>query len=137
MSSFRFTVGLASSTHYLPWLRRLLPALNRAGAGGRLTRNAEWRCTVALIEAINNAIIHAHGRDSRRRIWLTCTTGGRSVRMTVRDEGRPFRFHRAAVPSPLRSHGRGLYLIRTLMTQVRYRRLGRGNCVELLCRDEG
>lgn len=133
--AFAVTVGIASATDYIPWLRRLMAAVNHSGARGTLSATAQWRCTVALIEAVNNAVIHAHRRDAQRRIWLTCVVHHRSVRLTVADEGRRFRWPRAAMPDPRRTGGRGIYLMRTLMHHVRYRRQGRRNLMELTYHD--
>lgn len=128
---FLIEVGLASSTHYLPWLRRLVAATGVAAGGAPLSPAAVWRCTAALIEAVNNAIVHASRRDARRHIWLRCRVEGRRVTLTVRDTGRAFTPRWDIMPSPARTTGRGLYLMRTLMDRVRYRRRNSGNEITL------
>jgi serine/threonine-protein kinase RsbW len=77
----------------------------------------------ALHEALANAVIHGNGGDSRKRIYVTCRcyTDG-EVSITVRDEGRGF--DSSALTDPtcsenlLFTHGRGIYLIKTLMDEV-------------------
>lgn len=131
---FVIECGLASSTHYLPWLRRLVGAAG-AAADRPLTPTAVWRCTAALVEAVNNAIIHAHRRDADRPVWVRCCIEGHRVKLTVRDEGPAFAPQWDRLPAPGRSKGRGLYLMRTLMQRVRYRRRNGGNEIELTYED--
>lgn len=132
---FCIEVGLAGSTHYLPWLRQLVAAAGAAAGGAPLSPTAVWRCTAALIEAVNNAIVHACRRDARRRVWLRCRIDGRRVTLTVRDTGRVFTPRWDAMPSPVRTTGRGLYLMRTLMDRVQYRRYDNGNEMTLVYND--
>lgn len=132
---FLIEVGLASSTHYLPWLRRWVAAMGTVAGRTPLSPAAVWRCTAALIEAVNNAIVHAHRRDARRRVWLRCRIEGRRVTLTVRDTGRAFTPRRDAMPSPVCTAGRGLSLMRMLMDRVQYRRRSNGNEMTLVYHD--
>jgi serine/threonine-protein kinase RsbW len=78
---------------------------------------------VALREALVNAIVHGNQEDPHKRVYVKCrcTTDGK-VSITVEDEGNGFEHD--AVPDPtshgnrLRTNGRGIYLIRTVMDEV-------------------
>ena len=95
----------------------------------RKVDGSEVDIEVALHEALANAIVHGNGGDSRKHVWVTCrcTTDG-EVLITVRDEGQGFESH--TVPNPiapdnrLRMSGRGIYLMNTLMDEVRYEQRG-------------
>ena len=84
---------------------------------------------LALREALVNAIVHGNHNDLRKRVYVNCrcTTEGQ-VSITVEDEGNGFGHE--IVPDPtspdnrLRTHGRGIYLIRTLMDEVDFERVG-------------
>ena len=84
---------------------------------------------LALSEALVNAIVHGNQQDPRKRVYVNCrcTTDG-EVSITVEDEGHGF--ENDAVPDPtspenlLRTHGRGIYLIRTLMDEVDFEQGG-------------
>ena len=84
---------------------------------------------LALREALVNAIVHGNQQDPRKRVYVNCrcTTDG-EVSITVEDEGHGF--ENDAVPDPtspenlLRTHGRGIYLIRTLMDEVDFEQGG-------------
>jgi serine/threonine-protein kinase RsbW len=84
---------------------------------------------LALREAIANAIVHGNQEDPHKRVYVKCRcTGDGEVSVTVEDEGHGF--NHDAVPDPtsphnrLRTHGRGIYLIRTLMDEVGFEQGG-------------
>ncbi len=77
----------------------------------------EFQIEMALREALANAVLHGCKADQHRGILIV-----------VRDPGNGF--DPAKVPSPtdeqniFSDHGRGIYLINTLMDDVRYERNG-------------
>jgi serine/threonine-protein kinase RsbW len=88
---------------------------------------------LALEEAIVNAIHHGNQDDLARRVNVRFLVGPEQVLVEVRDEGGGF--DPKEVPDPLapenleRCSGRGLYLMRTYMTWVRFN--DQGNCVAM------
>jgi serine/threonine-protein kinase RsbW len=84
---------------------------------------SNYEIELSLREALVNAIVHGNRNDPRKRVYVNCrcTTDG-EVSITVEDEGNGFEHD--AVPDPtaldnrLRTNGRGIYLIRTLMDEV-------------------
>jgi serine/threonine-protein kinase RsbW len=86
---------------------------------------SELNIEMALHEALINAIVHGNHQDPRKRVSVACrcTTDG-EVSITVQDEG--LGFDSDAVPDPtapenrLLTHGRGIYLMKTLMDEVRF-----------------
>src|SRR5215469_4650641 len=84
---------------------------------------------LAVREALANAIVHGNQQDPRKRVYVKsrCTRDG-GVSITVEDEGQGFKSD--AVPDPtsptnrLRTHGRGIYLIKTLMDEVDFQQGG-------------
>jgi len=84
---------------------------------------------LALREALVNAIVHGNQQDPHTHVHITCRcTMDGNVSIRVEDEGKGFEHD--AVPDPtttanlLRTHGRGIYLIRTLMDEVYFERGG-------------
>jgi serine/threonine-protein kinase RsbW len=80
---------------------------------------------MALHEALANAVIHGNGEHSGRRVYVDCRCYmDGEVSITVRDKGRGF--DSSAVPDPtflenlLFTHGRGIYLMKTLMDEVSF-----------------
>jgi serine/threonine-protein kinase RsbW len=80
---------------------------------------------MALHEALANAVMHGNGGNSCKRVYVTCRCYmDGEVAITVRDEGKGF--DSSTVPDPtflenlLLTHGRGIYLMKTLMDEVSF-----------------
>jgi serine/threonine-protein kinase RsbW len=90
---------------------------------------SELNIETAVREALVNAIVHGNQEDRGKRVYVTCrcTTDG-EVSITVQDQGQGF--DPEAIPDPtapenrLLTHGRGIYLMRTLMDEVRFEQGG-------------
>lgn len=91
---------------------------------------------VGLTEAISNAMLYGNGRDPGKRVRLEVELGPDSLVARVTDEGNGF--DPEAVPDPTTPEnlekvgGRGLFLMRQLMDEVRYNE--QGNSVTLVLR---
>jgi anti-sigma regulatory factor (Ser/Thr protein kinase) len=82
---------------------------------------------VALQEALANAALHGCDDDPLKRIHCTVTVDGADITITVRDPGPGFDL---ALANPdnfaatTLSHGRGICLMRSLMTEVTFAHRG-------------
>jgi len=90
---------------------------------------SELEIEMALREALANAVVHGNGENSRKRVCVECRCYmDGEVSIAVRDEGQGF--DRSAVPDPttpenrLFTHGRGIYLMKTLMDDVSFEKGG-------------
>jgi serine/threonine-protein kinase RsbW len=90
---------------------------------------------VALAEAVANAILYGNGEDQARGVGVRVLFGRHAVEMEVTDEGCGFDFRH--VPDPtlpanrMRPYGRGLFLIRQLVDEVRFNDAGNSICMIL------
>jgi serine/threonine-protein kinase RsbW len=91
----------------------------------RSADGSEINIEVALREALANAVIHGNGEDSSKRVHVTCRCYmDGEVSIIVRDEGQGFDSN--TVPDPtlpenrLSRHGRGIYLMKTLMDEISF-----------------
>jgi serine/threonine-protein kinase RsbW len=80
---------------------------------------------MALHEALANAVMHGNGENSCKRVYVTCRCYmDGEVSITVRDEGRGFDSNAVLDPTLLENllftHGRGIYLMKTLMDEVSF-----------------
>lgn len=80
---------------------------------------------LALREALNNAVTHGNGNAPNKLVEVRCRCErGKGVWLTVRDQGKGF--DPDAVPDPLAPdrleavHGRGIYLMRSVMDEVSF-----------------
>lgn len=91
----------------------------------RMADGSEIHIEMALLEALANAVIHGNGDDSRKSIYVTCRCYmDGEVSVTVRDEGKGFDSSTVLDPTALENlmftHGRGIYLMKTLMDEVSF-----------------
>ena len=93
---------------------------------------------VGLTEALSNAMLYGNGRDPGKRVRVEVTVRAEEVTARVTDQGTGFD-HRTVLdptlPSNLgKSSGRGIFLMRSLMDEVRFN--DEGNSVTLVLRLE-
>jgi serine/threonine-protein kinase RsbW len=102
--------------------------------GSRLNLNLR----VGASEALANAILYGNNADPGKRVRVEVELSRDEVALAVFDEGSGF--DPRDVPDPTlpenleRSGGRGIFLLRELMDEVRYNDCG--NCVRLVLRRE-
>jgi serine/threonine-protein kinase RsbW len=79
---------------------------------------------IALREALANAIIHGNHEDPRKHAHIACRCEPDEVSIAVRDEGQGFDVNKVADPTAPENigsvHGRGIYLMKALMDEVRF-----------------
>jgi len=91
---------------------------------------------VSLTEALSNAMLYGNARDPHKRVRVEVIVGEKEITAKVTDEGPGF--DPGEVPDPTepdnleKGGGRGLFLMRELMDEVRYNE--RGNQVTLVLR---
>ena len=138
MVNTQFLSLLPRNAHSVPFveLRQSLPSkvaaispfteqLMRFILNFRMADGSEIDIEMALLEALANAVIHGNGDSSCKSVHVTCRCYmDGEVSITVRDEGKGF--DSSAVPDPtfrenlLFTHGRGIYLMKTLMDEVSF-----------------
>jgi len=108
-----------------PFVDQLIRFISRFREPGENTFDIE----LALREALANAIVHGNQQDIRKSVYVKCRcTADGEVSITVKDEGTGF--ENDVVPDPtspdnlLLTHGRGIYLLKTLMDEVHFEQGG-------------
>jgi serine/threonine-protein kinase RsbW len=91
----------------------------------RSVDGSEIDIEMALREALVNAVIHGNGDGSCKSVYVTCRCYmDGEVSITVRDQGRGFDCNAVLDPTVLENlmftHGRGIYLMKTLMDEVSF-----------------
>lgn len=106
-------------------------------AKSRSMDGSEMDIEIALGEALENAIVHGNREDPDKRVYLTCRcTSDGKVSITVQDDGQGFEI--GTLPNPtapenrLRTSGRGIYLMKSLMDEVRFEK---GGAVVHMCKN--
>ena len=113
---------VASISPVVGWVMRLIGELE-------FTAGKEFEIELALREALANAVLHGCKADPSKRIECSVTSDeDQGILIVVRDPGNGF--DAAKVPCPTNEqnlfsdHGRGIFLINTLMDEVQFERNG-------------
>jgi serine/threonine-protein kinase RsbW len=98
-------------------------------------RTIRFNCRVALSEALANAIQYGNGGDRSKQVTVRVLFGKTAIEMEVSDEGNGF--NPASLPDPTAPErlespdGRGIFLIRRLVDEVRFNDRGNAICMIL------
>jgi len=89
--------------------------------------------TLAVGEAVGNIIKHSYGGRTDQSFVLRCKADRSALEVSLCDNGEPFDPNKQPLlpPDELRPGGRGLYLIKTIMDEVDYKREGSSNIVRM------
>ena len=89
-----------------------------------LTETEIFDIKLVLEESLTNAIKHGNHMDSDLFVEVSIVTEGRNLVITVKDQGQGFDVSRVPDPTQkeqlMKTSGRGVYLMRKLMDEVRY-----------------
>jgi serine/threonine-protein kinase RsbW len=117
-------------------IAKVEPFLQKINKATRMDDGTFYRLLVAGTEAINNGILHGNKSDPSKSVFATCTVDSRSLVLRVTDQGRGFKPEE--VPDPLeeknllKTSGRGIFLMRSLMDKVAFKVTTEGTEVELV-----
>lgn len=94
--------------------------------GEDLTEETRHWISMALREALANAIKHGNAQDRAKRVHLEMDVVNRVLRIRIRDEGEGFDPEKVEDPlSPenrFKTSGRGIFYMKTFMDEVRFQR---------------
>ncbi len=97
--------------------------------------------SMAVREAMINAVMHGNGYSADKRVKLSFERAGGNLVITIKDEGAGM--DPEEVPDPLapenlmKQSGRGIFLMRAFMDDVKFRRLEPGTEITLIKRVPG
>jgi len=129
--SFSVKITIQSDTRYITPLRQLVSAVAKVVGRKCFPRRVERSCTLALIEAVDNAIFHAHHHRRKLPIDVTLSVKKGIVTMKVADKGPGMNHPVVHFAKPLSTKGRGLYIISKLMDGVKSQKRENGHTVIL------
>jgi serine/threonine-protein kinase RsbW len=94
------------------------------------------RVSMAVREATVNAVLHGNRYDATKRVTISFETTPEALTVSVRDEGEGL--DTANIPDPLapenllKQSGRGIFLIRAFMDEIRFRALSPGTEITMI-----
>jgi serine/threonine-protein kinase RsbW len=111
-------------------------AAERLAVEAGLDEDETFRIAMAVREAAVNAVLHGNDYDPSKQISASFENTGASIVITIADQGKGL--DPKTLPDPrepenlLRSTGRGIFLIRSLMDEVHFRQLHPGTELTLV-----
>jgi serine/threonine-protein kinase RsbW len=129
----RFSLIIQSNPKKVHAIEGLLQQVDDAVV---LDEKAMYRLLVSCTEAVNNAILHGNKSDPSKTVCIRCAVQKKAIVVVVKDEGGGF--DSAQLPNPLsranlmKENGRGVFLMRSLMDEVAFRKLKTGHEVRLV-----
>ena len=133
MKRLEFSFWINSDTRHLTFLRQIFPSIARM-RGIRLRKQDIHRLTLILVEAYNNAHFHGHKRNPKKKIEIGIALSGKSVSLTLTDEGRGIQKKGGKMPEPWALTGRGIPLIQSCCQKWGFRRVKGRNRLEMIYR---
>jgi serine/threonine-protein kinase RsbW len=107
-----------------PFVDKLMLLIRRCGC----VPEGESDVEIALREALANAIIHGNHENPRKHVYVRFRCKPDEVSIAVKDEGPGFDINQVADPTAPENigsiHGRGIYLMKALMDEVRFEENG-------------
>lgn len=88
---------------------------------------------LVLTEAMANAIQHANEGDPNKEVHIEISIADKRLFIRVFDFGQGFDVKQYSEPNhPLDEHGRGIYLIHTIMDEISYQPTATGHVLEMV-----
>jgi len=103
-----------------PFVDKLMLWIRKCGCAAEGESDVE----IALREALANAIIHGNHENPRKHVYVRFRCEPDEVSFAVKDQGRGFDLSKIVDPTAPENtgavHGRGIYLMKALMDEVRF-----------------
>lgn len=91
-------------------------------------RIENFTLSIALTEAITNAIVHGNAKDPTKRVFVQALIEPERVVLQISDEGRGFDYQKLADPTQkgnlFKQSGRGIFFVRHFMDEVKFNQVG-------------
>ena len=89
-----------------------------------MNKNQIVNCAIAVTEVVNNAIRHGNKQDPSKKVFIQFSISGNNITIRITDQGKGFDPENLDDPlhpdNLLKESGRGIFIIKQLMDDVRF-----------------
>ena len=127
-------IAVPNQTRYLSLIGNIAEQIAKQLDTGNEDRDTlAYHLDLALTEAMANAMQHGCPIDAKQSVRVSLSIDDKSVCVRVFDHGQGFDLKAVQTPdfADLDEHGRGIFLIRSLMDSVEYRMTEDGYALEM------
>lgn len=107
------------------------PLLREAFKCCKLPDEDSQNLAAATSEIILNCIVHGNFEDNEKTVFVKVEYDDRHIAVTVNDEGNGFDIDKLPDPTAeeniFKEHGRGIFIVRTLVDDFNYKNTGHGS----------
>ncbi|BAX80159.1 MAG: ATP-binding protein [Labilibaculum antarcticum] len=109
-------------------ISRVEKLIDEISSSHNLSSEIYGKISVAIIEAVNNAILHGNQLDINKKVKIEYNIDDESISFIVGDEGKGFDF--SNIPDPTlpenleKTHGRGIFLMNHLADDIEFAKNG-------------
>ncbi|MDG5799369.1 ATP-binding protein [Marinilabiliaceae bacterium ANBcel2] len=94
----------------------------------QLNSDVYGKLLLAVVEGVNNAIVHGNKLDKNKRVYLEYQLSKDELIFTITDEGEGFDYNNLPDPTTEenieKSHGRGIFLMSHLTDKIEFNESG-------------
>lgn len=102
--------------------------IDEISAKFKLHDDVYGKVLLAVVEAVNNSIVHGNKLDSSKTVSISYNITDQYLQFIVKDQGQGFDFE--AIPDPTKpeniekTHGRGIFLMKHLADEIEFQESG-------------
>lgn len=115
-------------------LKKIEHITNHIAKKLNMSEDQEDNLSIAVTEAVGNAIVHGNKKDRDKRVFVSFSLLEKKLRIKVKDEGKGFKPESVTNPldpeNIMKESGRGIFILKSLMDEVKYRFSESGTTLE-------
>ncbi len=96
----------------------------KAADNMKFTEDEKDSLAIAVTEAVNNAILHGNKQDQSKTVTIRFIFEGARLQVRIKDQGKGFNPEKVSDPlapeNLLKESGRGIFILSSLMDEVKY-----------------
>ncbi len=122
-----FEMTIPSSLEYIESVEKLA---EKAANAMKFSEEEKDSLAIAVTEAVNNAIIHGNKQNKNKKVFISFQLEDKRLMVSIVDQGKGFNPKNLSDPlapeNLLKESGRGIFILSTLMDDVRFEFRGNG-----------